>query len=131
MVRNCAACQRARAQGNKDALCESCQWLVVRTKVVAVSPDTVADDEAADDKPAQLALPPRRTADALLNDADNAEQITMLGELAEMVGESAPDVVGKVLRAVVIENSTAYKAELRRLTAKFIATMEAEGRRRD
>jgi hypothetical protein len=103
----------------------------VRTKVVAVSSDAVADDEAADDKPAQLALPPRPTAEALLNDADNNEQITMLGELAEMVGESAPDIVGKVLRAVVIENSTAYKAELRRLTAKFIATMEAESRRRD
>jgi hypothetical protein len=128
MVRNCAACQRARALGNKDALCESCQWLVVRTKVVAVSSDPVVDDESSDDAPS---VPARQTADLLQTDRDNAEHITLLGELAVMVGESAPDVIGRVLRAVAIENSTAYKTELKRLTAKFIATMEAaEGGRR-
>src|SRR5262245_15364557 len=100
MVRNCAACRRARAQGNKDALCESCQWLSVRTRVVTESADQ-HDDTVPDDVTA-LAVPPSPIDPAI----DNLEQLTQLAEMAEMLGEDGPEVIKRILRNLEIENST-------------------------
>src|SRR4029453_10457163 len=111
----CAACRRtAGTTGSARALCASCSWLAARTQ----SP------------PKSGAGAPKATAspgaqhDATRWDATDDVDLIMLFELASLVGEDVPDIVRRVLWAFAKGNERAYRAEVNRLTAKFIATLE-------
>ena len=105
----CAACKRAAAAtGSEQAICASCSWLVARTQSQPTA--TLAEPAAA-----------APGADA----EDTVDiQLMMLFELAPLVGENGSDVVGRVLFQFAKGNERAYRAELNRLTAKFIAALE-------
>jgi hypothetical protein len=111
----CAACRRTAATtGSARALCASCSWLVARTQsqptaAVRVPTATVSPDAQHD---------------ATRWDATDDVDLIMLFELASLVGEDGPDIVRRVLWAFAKGNERAYRAEVNRLTAKFIATLE-------
>jgi hypothetical protein len=111
MTHDCAECRRVAAKGQRQVRCASCEWLLARARNEAV---------AAPDPGAGQAI------DAVEAVASNDGELVVLFELAGIVGESGRDVVTRVMRAMATGHSTAYRAHLNRLTAKYILAIEAD-----
>lgn len=112
MNHSCAACRRAAAASSSGrGICASCSWLRARKQLAS----------ATDEGPASTAC---ASATAEVCEATTNGDLALLFELAPLVGENGSEVVTRVLFQIARGNERAYRAELNRLTARFIAAIE-------
>jgi hypothetical protein len=58
-------------------------------------------------------------------DDDCPHSLTMLFELAAIVGDNGREVVERVMRGLAAGSTSVYRAELNRLTAKYIVSISS------
>ena len=110
----CAACRRAAANSTSGrTLCASCSWRDARNHS-----STPAEHDAGSSE----VFASTKDEDALLRESD----VAMLFDLAPLVGETGADVVSRVMLGIAKGNGRAYRAEVNRLTAKYIAALERQ-----
>lgn len=106
MNRSCAECRRRLESGEYAEACTSCAWSDARLRsrdyTVAVASVPV-DHEAFE---------------------PGEEELEMLSELASMVGEDGVEIVRRAAASIRRGSSRVYRAELNRLTDKFIRNLD-------
>ena len=109
---SCAACRRAAAASSSGrGICASCSWLEARNHLALAT-----DEESAS---TEFTSSPAEVCEATTNG-----DLALLFELAPLVGENGSEVVTRVMVQIARRNERAYRAELNRLTARFIAAIE-------
>jgi hypothetical protein len=103
----CAECRRVASSGAQPG-CRSCAWSAARHHRDAVAGSPLTDNIGAE----------RHSAHSI-----DADQLGTLYRLAALVGEDGAAVISRVLRGLAQGNSRTYRAELNRLTNRFLATL--------
>src|SRR5262245_27545359 len=110
MIPSCAACRRAPSRSTGRAMCASCRWREAQTSSHTAAAAEMANGEHSDTGAhSEVARP---------------SDLYLLFRLAPLVGENGADAVERVLRQLVRGNTRTYRAELNRLAAKFITSIE-------
>jgi hypothetical protein len=111
MARTCAECRRTTAVATRPRLCASCSWAALRSSKPPNSqsaPGLLRRSSVAEE-PAHATL--------------TVDDLRTLCDLAALVGEDEATVLRRVVRGVN-SSTTAFRAELNRLTDKFLSSIE-------